>query len=66
MTDTILRIEPDDQPVLAITVEAPELVFEESGIQGVPGPASAPEAGDAIRVVGEVVHVDINRLTLAP
>jgi hypothetical protein len=29
-------------------------------------PQGEVEAGDAIRVVGDVVHVDISRLTLAP
>jgi hypothetical protein len=58
-------IEPDDQPIVIITVEpAPEFIFQDVGVQGPPGPA--PEAGDGIRVVGEVVHVDINRLTFAP
>lgn len=65
--ETTLLIEADGQPSMTITIEAaPELVFEERGLQGPPGPEATPEAGDAIRVVGDVVHVDINRLTLAP
>lgn len=62
--DTLL-IEPADQPVVQIQLEAaPELVFEVEGIQGPPGPPVVP--GDAVRVVADVVHVDINRLTFAP
>jgi hypothetical protein len=65
--DTTLLIEADGQPSVSIVIPAdPDIVFQDVGIQGPPGPAVPPEAGDAIRVVGEVVHVDINRLTLAP
>jgi hypothetical protein len=66
--ETTLLIEADGQPTVSITIEAePDLVFHDTGIQGPPGPpGSAGEAGDAIRIVGEVVHVDINGLTLAP
>lgn len=63
---TSLVIEPEGQASVTIVIEEFEIVFEDVGIQGPPGPASAPESGDAIRVVGEVVNVDISRLTLAP
>lgn len=62
--DTLV-IEPEGQPALHIQLEAPpELVLEIEGIQGRPGPPVVP--GDAIRVVADVVHVDITRLTFAP
>jgi hypothetical protein len=62
--ETTLLIEADGQPSVTITMEAaPDLIFEDSGIQGPPGQV---EEGDAIRVVDTVVHVDINRLTFAP
>jgi hypothetical protein len=61
----MLVIEAEGQPTVEIQIEAqPELVFQEEGIQGPPGPA--PEAGDGIKVVGEVVNVDITGLTFAP
>jgi hypothetical protein len=65
--ETTLLIEADGQPSMTITIEeVPDLIFHDTGIQGVPGPGSQVEEGDAIRVVDTVVHVDINRLTLAP
>lgn len=63
--ETTVIIEPEDQPSVTIVVEAaPEIIFEEAGIQGPSGPG--PESGDGILVVGDVVHVSIDRLTLAP
>jgi hypothetical protein len=64
----LLMIEADGQPTVTIELETPEIIFQEEGLQGPPGPPGdgGAEPGDAIRVVGDVVHVDINRLTLAP
>jgi hypothetical protein len=63
--DTLV-IEVEGEPAVYIQMEPPpELIFEVEGIQGPTG-ASDIEAGDAIKVVGDVVHVDINRLTFAP
>jgi hypothetical protein len=66
--ETTLLIEADGQPSVSIVIDSPpDIVFHDTGIQGPPGPpGSAGEEGDAIRIVGEVVHVDITRLTLAP
>lgn len=65
--ETTLLIEAEGQPSVTITIEAePEIVFQDVGLQGPPGPEATPEPGDAIRIVGDVVHVDINRLTFAP
>ena len=63
--DTLV-IEVSGQAVHIQLEAPPELVFEVEGIQGPPGPEASPEAGDAIRVVGDVVHFDISKLTLAP
>ena len=65
--ETTLLIEADGQPSVTIQIEAePDIVFQDSGIQGVPGPAATVESGDGIKVVGDVVNVDISGLTLAP
>lgn len=68
MNDLIVLIEADGQPPFQIVVEDPPIItFNLEGIQGPRGPAGgAVEPGDAIRVVDTVVHVDIDRLTLAP
>jgi hypothetical protein len=64
--DTII-IEPAGQPAIIIEIEdVPDIIFEDVGMQGPPGPAGEVESGDGIRVVGEVVNIDINGLTLAP
>lgn len=63
----VLMVEAEGQPTVHLHLEeAPEIKFEVEGLQGPPGPEATPEPGDAIRIVGDVVHVDINRLTLAP
>lgn len=60
-------IEAEGQPSVYVTIEeAPEIVFQEEGIQGPPGPPAEIESGDGIKVVGEVVNVDIASLTFAP
>lgn len=60
-----LLIEAEGQPVVTVHLEpTPEIIFQDTGAQGPPGGPASP--GDAIRVIGDVVHVDINRLTLAP
>lgn len=61
-------IEAEGQPSVTITIEAaPEIVFEDTGIQGPRGPAgNAAQSGDGIKVVGEVVNVDLTSLTFAP
>jgi hypothetical protein len=65
--DTTLLIEADGQSVVQLVIDAPpDLVFEDTGIQGPPGPAVQVESGDGIMVVGDVVHVNINSLTFAP
>lgn len=66
--ETTLLIEAEGQPVVHLTIDSPpDIIFQDTGLQGPPGPpGDAGEAGDAIRIVGDVVHVDINRLTFAP
>lgn len=65
--ETALLIEADGQPSVTISIEAaPEIVFEDVGVQGPPGPPAQVESGDGIKVVGEVVNVNIPSLTLAP
>lgn len=58
-------IEAEGQPTLTIRIDAvPDIVFQDEGLQGPPGGSALP--GDAIRVVGSAVHVDITRLSFAP
>jgi hypothetical protein len=66
--ETVLLIEAEGQPSVQIVIAAEsDIVFQDVGIQGPPGPSGGSvESGDAIRVVGDVVHVDISTLTLAP
>jgi hypothetical protein len=58
--DVLVQIEADGQPTVQLRIDPPPIVkFTVSEVQQV-------ESGDAIRVVGDVVHVDIDRLSLAP
>lgn len=63
--ETTLLIEADGQPTIQLMIDAPpDIIFEDVGIQGPPGPP--PESGDGIKVIGEVVNIDIGSLTFAP